>query len=110
MKMAKGPGTNLALVSTAVTAQNWLERCTLFIRAHGGEGFVIRSAAGGKGAKETHLPATPQQWQAWLAYWRSRAIPHAFAVKHGLATVPCQWPHDFDPSYRESFDDEWSAP
>lgn len=64
--------------------------------AASGKGFVIRALEGGKGSLATNEPATEAQWIAWMAYFAAKGIPHRFALSHGLMTVPCEWPVQFD--------------
>jgi hypothetical protein len=66
-------------------------------RAHG-TAFIIRALDGQDGSFATGEPATEPQWIAWVRYWQDLGIPHAFALQKGLATVPCEWPEDFDAS------------
>ena len=78
-----------------ITAANYVERAAAFVGANG-EGFVIRSVEGMNGERATRQPATDAQWIAWTNYWTAKGIKHAFAVKHGVATVPSEWPELFD--------------
>jgi hypothetical protein len=63
-----------------------------------GTAFIIRALDGLDGAFATGEPATEPQWIAWVRYWQDLGIPHAFALQKGLATVPCEWPENFDAS------------
>jgi hypothetical protein len=79
-----------------ITAQNYEERAIAFVRMNGGEGFVIRAYCGPKGSLESKFPATPAQWGAWMEYFDAKGIKRKFAVAHGMATVPAEWPYLFD--------------
>jgi hypothetical protein len=74
----------------AVTPENWVKLATASIRVQPNGGFVIRP------------DKTPAEWRAWVAYLGSRKIPTTFMVKHRVATVPKQWPEEFDGTAEES--------
>ena len=40
--------------------------------------------------------ATPAQWKAWLDWLQSRGVPTRAMAALGIATVPAEWPEDFD--------------
>ena len=50
------------------------------IRRHPGVGF----------------PATHARWKAWIDWMQAHGVPTNFAISHGVATVPAEWPEDFD--------------
>lgn len=81
---------------TGITAENYYERVRAFVKGRGG-GFVIRALEGERGHWRTKEPATEPQWIAWLAYFeRIIELAPTFLRSYGLATVPCEWPEDFD--------------
>ena len=82
--------------SGGITAENYAERCSAFLKARGGKGVIIRALEGTDGSMETKHEATEPQWLAWISYFGDRGIPHAFAVERGFTTVPAEWPEDFD--------------
>ena len=84
-----GPGTG-------IDASNYIERGRAFVSLRGGVGFVIRGVEGQNGSRLTKQPATEPQWIAWLRYFEAKDIAHSFAVANGAATVPCEWPENFD--------------
>lgn len=79
-----------ATESLAITAANYAERAQAFIRARGGVGFVIRAP----GCREGR--ATPAQWHAWTEYLARIGVKTTFMRQHGVATVPSEWPEQFD--------------
>ena len=86
-----------------ITAANYADRAKAFIALRG-EGFVIRALDGPSGSFATRYSATEPQWRAWTSYWDEKGIyqkTHA-AQSCGLATVPCEWPEDFDVEARSS--------
>jgi hypothetical protein len=93
----------------AISAGNWVDRAMVYIRSHDGCGFVIRAFEGENGEARTKKPQTEAQWHAWVVYLASRNIPHAAMIRLGCATVPCEWPEDFDPACPFS-DRLWKAP
>jgi hypothetical protein len=78
-----------------ITAANYANLAVSFIQARGGQGFVIVGPDGSSSARKDH-PQTPAQWRAWIEYLEWKKVPTAFAKSHGLMTVPCEWPEDFD--------------
>ena len=89
-----GPGTD-------ISAANYVDRAKAFIALRG-EGFVIRALDGADGALRTRQPATEPQWRAWMEYWDQKGVKFAYSRARGLATVPCEWPEDFDAEARSS--------
>ncbi|MGE0289279.1 MAG: hypothetical protein AB7I42_26610 [Bradyrhizobium sp.] len=79
-----------------VTAENYSAKARAFVDANRGKAFVI--APWRASAKGDTFPATPGSWAAWIAYWRRIGRPTAYTETHGLATVPTEWPHQFDES------------
>ncbi len=118
MRLAKRAASSELPVITAdpqtdIAAANYADRAKAFVSVRGG-GFVIRAVEGAKGEAKTRDPATDAQWFAWMAYldvkfeaakpedrpaWRNRK---AMWANHGLVTVPCEWPEDFDVQARSS--------
>ena len=84
--------------STGITAENWSQRAKACIAGRGPEalGFVVRGIEGQKGSQLSKFPATEPQWLAWLAYLDAKGIPTKAMRFHGLATVPTEWPEEFD--------------
>lgn len=76
-------------VSGGVTDQNYADIAVRFMA--GREGFVIRSQE----PSDNRQP-TPAQWRAWLEYFSDRKVKTTFMRQHGVATVPTEWPEDFD--------------
>lgn len=92
-----------------ITAENYVQRAKAFVAARGdaGAGFVIRAIDGEGGEEMTEIPATEPQWIAWLNYLtdlgyfkridkRGKPFTSSWMVDSGMATVPCEWPEDFD--------------
>ena len=96
-------------IETAVTAANYVEKATAWMKYNGGEGVVIRVGHGPNGWRHTGTRNTDAQWHAWLGYWGRLGLPIVFVAKHGLATAPAEWPEDFDLSADVS-DRHWSPP
>ena len=67
---------------------NWVRLAQQGVRNRGGEGFVIYAPG--------HPAATPAPWHAWLTWMDQHGIRTAFARVIGIATVPTQWPEEFD--------------
>ena len=84
-----------ALATSGIDAANYAERAKAYAAARG-SGFVIRAIEGTNGECNSRQQATEPQWAAWVAYFDLKGIPRKFSVSHGLATVPCEWPEDFD--------------
>lgn len=95
MTLQLSKNTQRNLVSN-VTAETYPEIGSAVIGMYGGA--VICIAA--KRVKNIDYPATPEQWGAWRAYFKSRGIPLAFMDAQAKAenpfTVPAPWPHEFD--------------
>ncbi len=91
-------------LDSPVSASNWTDRAVAYVKAHGGEGFVIR-AFDTPHAGQT----TPAQWVAWLAYLTRLGVKTVFMREHRLATVPTEWPEEFDPAAPIS-DRSWTPP
>jgi hypothetical protein len=87
-----------------VDASNFARMAQASIRAQGGQGFVIRNEA----PKDGGAP-TPAEWHAWMVYFEDHGVPTRFMRVHGVATVPKQWPEDFDLT-RETSDRWWKFP
>ena len=89
-----------------ITAENCVDRARAFVACRGGVGFVVRGVEGSKGSAQTGQPATEPQWLAWSRYLALKGVRTAFIRANGEATVPCEWPEDFDsdawPSDREA--------
>ena len=87
-----------------VDSSNFVRMAQAAIRAQGGQGFVIRNEAPKDGGA-----STPAEWHAWLIYFEDHGVPTKFMRVHGVATVPKQWPEDFDLT-RETSDRGWRFP
>lgn len=87
---------NYSNAQSDITAANYVERAMAFIRANGGNGFVIRAIEGEDGAANTNNQATEPEWIAWMNYLETKGIAHRYLENRGMGTVPCQWPEDFD--------------
>jgi hypothetical protein len=87
-----------------INNRNWGEVFGAAIRARGGVGFVIRN-------QEPKIagPATPAEWHAWMIYFEDHGISTRFMRSYGVATVPTQWPEDFEAG-REESDRGWQFP
>lgn len=72
------------------TEHNYRDRFVAYVRAHGNEWHVIRSDRAQAGL------ITPAAWLAWMEWFFRHDIPHNFAYRHGVVTVPSQWPEEFD--------------
>lgn len=90
------PATSTAIAEPGVrlNAQNYLDAFRV-CAATRGRWFVISSGAGLAGARQA---ATPARWAAWMRWFADHDIPHLGAARFGVATVPTEWPEDFDPS------------
>jgi hypothetical protein len=95
MKIGKARPSNQDTPIIGITAENYVERATAFVGAHGG-GFVIRSLDGADGHFATKQAATEAQWIAWIGYFETKRIRHAYLQQRGMGTVPAEWPEDFD--------------
>ncbi len=87
-----------------VDSSNFVRMAQAAIRAQGGQGFVIRNEAPKNGGA-----STPAEWHAWMVYFEDHGIPTRFMRVHGVATVPKQWPEDFDLT-RETSERGWRFP
>jgi hypothetical protein len=67
-------------------------------------GFVIRNQE-----PKVAGPATPAEWHAWMIYFEDHGISTKFIREYGIATVPTQWPEDFEAG-REESDRYWTFP
>ena len=56
-----------------------------------GSQFVIRGENCRDGEQKT-----PPQWRAWMDWFASRNIPTRAKEFHGVATMPTEWPEQFD--------------
>lgn len=99
--MAKFKGSNssdtseaspLSLVS-GVMAENYRDLGRSFMGSRGGSGFVIATENGKW--QGVAYSQTLRQWGAWLAFFRSRKIPHSAMLNREFYTVPAEWPHEF---------------
>lgn len=103
MKLAKrNSGADSKSLTGDVTADSYADRCSAFIQACGGRGFVIRAIEGPRGSDATGEPATEPQWMAWMDYFAAKGIGMRFTVSFGLRTVPSEWPEEFDYSWPAS--------
>ncbi len=96
-------------IETPVTKENYVEKAMGWIRFNGGEGVVIRKGDGPNGWRHKAERPTDAQWRAWMGYWARLGVPCLFADHHGVATVPTEWPEDFDPETPPS-DRYWAPP
>lgn len=87
-----------------INSRNWGEVFGAAIRARGGMGFVIRNQK-----PKIAAPATPPEWHAWMIYFEDHEISTKFIRECGIATVPTQWPEDFEAG-REESDRWWQFP
>ena len=87
-------GTHQALtVDTSPTdASNYVERWPAFAATHGGL-KMIRRRADATGT----FHATEARWFAWMTWMQGHGIPTRYVLSVGVATVPADWPEDFDP-------------
>ena len=92
------------VVTGPVDSSNFVRMAQAASRAQGGQGFVIRNEA----PKDGGAP-TPAEWHAWMVYFEDHGVPTRFMRVHGVATVPKQWPEDFDLT-RETSDRGWRFP
>ena len=77
----------------SVDAGNWLERAVDFMNVSGRDEFpVIRNR---KGALRDEKPETPDQWVAWMAFFKKVGVRAKFLKSEGVATVPAEWPWEF---------------
>lgn len=79
-----------------ITPANYVDRAVTFMKMHGDEGFVIRTAEGSHGSAMTGDRATEAQWHAWMSYFADKGVKSTYALSRGMTTVPCEWPEDFD--------------
>jgi hypothetical protein len=96
MKIGKSQSDSMGSPSGGITAENYLERAKGFVGAHGNAGFVIRALDGPDGHFATKQLATEAQWIAWMRYFESKGISHAYLRRRGMGTVPAEWPESFD--------------
>ena len=87
-----------------INNQNWGVVFGAAIRARDGMGFVIRNQE-----PKVAGPATPAEWHAWMIYFEDHGISTKFISEYGIATVPTQWPEDFEAG-REESDRWWQFP
>jgi hypothetical protein len=95
MKIGKSRPTDQDTPTIGIMAENYFERAKAFVGAHGA-GFVIRALDGTDGHFATKQPATEAQWIAWMGYFASKGITHAYLLRRGMGTVPTEWPEEFD--------------
>jgi hypothetical protein len=75
-----------------ITGKNYTTRAIAFLA--GREGFVIV----GPDAPQKHGARTPAQWRAWVEYFSGINLKTTFMRREGRASVPTEWPEDFDPT------------
>ena len=82
-----------AYLPGSVDAGNWMQRAIDFMNVSGHTEFpVIRSR---KGSLRDEKPETPEQWVAWMAFFKKIGVKYAFLKSEGVATVPAEWPWEF---------------
>ena len=82
-----------------ITRNNFPAKAIEYIKANrNGAGVVIRKRPG-----KIDEPATPELWSAWISYLASKDIRRAAMLSHGVATVPCERPEDFDAEYSQEY-------
>ena len=100
MKIGKSPrsadSAPIVGPQTDITKENYFERARAFVGSKGGVGFVVRGIEGIKGSAQSRQFATDPQWLAWMHYFERLGYPTGFMRFNGEATVPCEWPEDFD--------------
>lgn len=85
------PGTAVE----GVTATSYGALAKGYMEGRGGSGFLISP-------KQQALPGggftakTIDEWGAWMAYFMKIGRQTKFMEDKGYATVPAQWPHQFD--------------
>lgn len=82
-----------------ITASNYVERATAFIRAKDLPQNDDGSHPGGYVAR-----ADTAQWSAWMKYFAFKGVPTRFVREIGSTTVPAEWPYEFDPAGWADFD------
>lgn len=95
-KRATSSGSGADTAEGPITAANYEARAMAHMRSSGrsnGDHPVIRSV---EAAVRDRKPATPEQWRSWLGYWAVLGLKTAFVRRHGVATVPTEWPWQFD--------------
>jgi hypothetical protein len=101
----------------AITAENYQARAMAFIKARG-EGVVIQTGLRisvdertGKTVVERlesqsrhakDFPIDEAKWHAWMVYFDALGVKTNFLRKYGLATVPTNWPEEFDTAAESS--------
>ena len=103
-RQATGTDDSHTPTGADINNQNWGEVFGAAIRARGGMGFVIRNQK-----PKIAAPATPPEWHAWMIYFEDHGISTKFMRDYGVATVPTQWPEDFEAG-REDSDRDWRFP
>lgn len=88
-KLREGPAGRKV---TGVTKENYPALAKAFMEERGNQGFVIVE----RGNKTKGWTATHDEWAAWIAYFFKLGKPIKPYEDRGYATVPCQWPYDFD--------------
>lgn len=88
---------------SGVTPENWHTLAKNFITLNGGKGAVI---VRDKWKSTTEYPITLKQFGAWLNYFHMRRIPCLAIENTGRATVPTQWPYEFDADWGAGNDEQ----
>lgn len=86
---------------TGLTLATFWTAAKVFAMA-AGKGFVLIRD---KAWATSEFPHTPREWGAWMAYFRARRLHTMVFERQGKATVPAQWPHLFDATWRKEVDD-----
>ena len=82
-----------AYLPGSVDGGNWVQRAIDFMNVSGQTEFpVIRNR---KGSLRDERPETPEQWVAWMAFFKKIGVKYAFLKSEGVATVPAEWPWEF---------------
>lgn len=80
----------------SVTRENYQEVGSAFIGMFGSAIIALKDGTSGSEV----WAATPRQWGAWRAYFKTRGITTRFMDDRGRQgkswTVPAPWPHEFD--------------
>ncbi len=84
------PGTKV----TGVDRNTYGTLAKVFMESRGGTGFLISTRD--TSHKGEHFAKTTDEWGAWVAYFFKIGLQTRQIEDRGYATVPAQWPHDFD--------------
>ena len=101
--------TGVATVTTQggsgpITSENYVQRAIEYARSHGGLSVIRRHSDQVQG-----YPATHARWKAWMEWKLAHSIRIRGALAAGIATVPAEWPEDFDPN-ADSSDKDFRFP